>query len=575
LPAPLAVKEVSAVSLTYEEALAQVTGPGQVFEVIEDAVDGRSVRVFKHAPANLGQMLAGARGDESEFLVYEDERWTFDRTMQNADALAHALVHTYGINRGDRVGIAMRNLPEWIVSFAAILSIGAVSVSLNAWWTESELDYAIEDSGLALLIADPERIERAHAPAHSRGVPMIMVRGDQLEPNPTGVARYDEVVQLGNSLPAVEVGPDDDATILYTSGTTGFPKGAVSTHRGVVNGLMGFWCNTTVQSARKGEDALGTGGAFAPCFILIVPLFHVTGCVPVMLSCFGMKMKLVMMHRWDPETALRLIESERVTTFVGVPTQSWDMLESPSFSKYDTSSLASVGGGGAPAPAKLVDRVEKGFTRGRPNIGYGMTETNGFGPGNTGDDYVSHPNSTGRARMSIMDIEIRDQDDEPVPAGTRGQIWMKGPNVIRCYWNKPDATAETIVDGWLASGDLGRVDAEGFLYIEDRAKDMVLRAGENVYCAEVESAIYEHGDVYEAAVFGVPHERLGEEVACVILRQPGADLDADELKDFLAESLAPFKIPSRIEFADEQLPRNASGKILKRTLRDAYFASPA
>jgi long-chain acyl-CoA synthetase len=569
------VKEEAAVSLTYEEALAEVTGPGQVFEVVEDTVDDRTFRVFKHAPANLGQMFAGAREDESDFLVYEDERWTFDRTMRNADALAHALVHTYGINKGDRVGIAMRNLPEWIVSFAAILSIGAVSVSLNAWWTESELDYAIEDSGIALLIADPERIERAHGPAHSRGVPMIMVRGDQLEPNPTGVDRYDEVVELGNPLPAVDVGPDDDATILYTSGTTGFPKGAVSTHRAVINGLMGFWCNTTVQTARQGDDVIGTGGSFAPSFILIVPLFHVTGCVPVMLSCFGMKFKLVMMHRWDPETALRLIEAERVTTFVGVPTQSWDMLESPAFSKYDTSSLASVGGGGAPAPAKLVDRVEKGFTRGRPNIGYGMTETNGFGPGNTGDDYVSHPNSTGRARISVMDIEIRDEDGTPVPTGTRGQIWMKGPNVIRCYWNKPEDTAETIVDGWLASGDLGRIDAEGFLYIEDRAKDMVLRAGENVYCAEVESAIYEHGDVYEAAVFGVPHERLGEEVACVILRQPGTGLDADELKDFLAESLAPFKIPSRIAFVDEQLPRNASGKILKRALRDAYFATPA
>jgi len=563
------------VSLTYEEALAQVTGPGQMFEVVEELVDGRPTRVFSRAPATLVQMLAGARGDESEFLVYEDERWTFDRTMRNADALAHALVHTYGINKGDRVGIAMRNLPEWIVSFAAILSIGAVSVSLNAWWTESELDYAIEDSGLSLLIGDPERIERAHAPAHSRGVPMIMVRGDQLEPNPTGVARYDEVVELGNPLPVVAVAPGDDATILYTSGTTGFPKGAVSTHRAIVNALMGFWCNTTVQGVRKGEDLIGTGGAFAPCFILIVPLFHVTGCVPVMLSCFGMKLKLVMMHRWDPENALRLIESERVTTFVGVPTQSWDLLESPAFSKYDTSSLASIGGGGAPAPAKLVTRVEKGFKRGRPNIGYGMTETNGFGPGHTGDDYVNHPNSTGRARISIMDIEIRDEDGNPVPTGTRGQIWMRSAAVIRCYWNKPEATAETIVDGWLASGDLGRIDDEGFLYIEDRAKDMVLRAGENVYCAEVESAIYEHGDVYEAAVFGVPHERLGEEVACVILRQPGTDLDADELKDFLAESLAPFKIPSRIAFTDQQLPRNASGKILKRALRDLYFATPA
>jgi len=400
---------------------------------------------------------------------------------------------------------------------------------------------------------------------------MIMVRGDQLEPNPTGVSRYDEVVTLGDPMPEVTVDPDDDATILYTSGTTGFPKGAVSTHRAVVNGLMAFWCGTTIQSARKGDDLLG-GGSFAPCFILIVPLFHVTGCVPVMLTCFGMKFKLVMMHRWDPDTALRLIEAERVTTFVGVPTQSWDMLESPSFSKYDTSSLASIGGGGAPAPAKLVDRVEKGFSRGRPNIGYGMTETNAFGPGNNGDDYVTHPTSTGRARTSIMDVEIRDEDGNPVPTGTRGEIWMRGPNVIRGYWNKPEATAETITEGWLASGDLGRIDDEGFLYIEDRAKDMVLRAGENVYCAEVESAIYEHGDVYEAAVFGVPHERLGEEVGCVILRQPGSDLDADGLKDFLAESLAPFKVPSRIAFVDEQLPRNASGKILKRTLRDVHFA---
>jgi len=565
------------VPLTYEEALAQVTGPGQLFEVVESEVDGHPLRVFRNAPANLGQLFAGARGDQAEFLVYEDERWTFDHTMRNADALAHALVHTYGIQKGDRVGIAMRNLPEWIVSFAAIVSIGAVSVSLNAWWTEAELDYAIEDSGLALLIADPERIERAHAPAHARGVPMIMVRGDQLEPNPTGVRRYDEVVTLGDPLPEVAVGPDDDATILYTSGTTGFPKGAVSTHRAVTNGLMGFWCNTTILTAAKGEDLLGGSSGFPPCFILIVPLFHVTGCVPVMLTCFGMKFKLVMMHRWDPETALRLIESERVTTFVGVPTQSWDMLESPSFSKYDTSSLASIGGGGAPAPAKLVDRVEKGFTRGRPQIGYGMTETNAFGPSNTGDDYVTHPTSTGRARISIMDIEIRDDDGNEVPTGTRGEIWMRGPNLIRGYWNKPEATAESIVDGWLASGDLGRVDADGFLYIEDRAKDMVLRAGENVYCAEVESAIYEHGDVYEAAVFGVPHERLGEEVACVILRQSDADLDADTLRDFLAESLAPFKVPSRIAFADQQLPRNASGKILKRALRDTYFgdASPA
>ena len=561
-------------SIGYEEAFAQVTGPGQLFELIEGTVGGIEYRMFKNAPPTLGQLFAGARGVESEFMVYEGERWTFDETMRHVDALAHALVHTFGIAKGDRVGIAMRNLPEWIVSFAAILSIGAVSVSFNAWWTESELDYAVGDSGVSLLVTDPERSERAYGPAHRRSIPILVVRGDRSAPVAEGVRHYDDVVNPGDPMPEVEVGPEDDATILYTSGTTGFPKGAVSTHRAVTQALMAFWAGPTIQSARQGSDPTDSiaGGGFAPCFILIVPLFHVTGCVPVMLSCFGMRLKLVMMYRWDPAAALRLIESERVTAFVGVPTQSWDMLESPDFARYDTSSLATVGGGGAPAPTTLVDRVEKGFTKGRPNIGYGMTETNAFGPGNFGDDYVTHPTSTGRARTTILDVEIWDEAGRPVPVGERGQIWMKGPNVIRGYWGKPEATAEAIVDGWLASGDLGRIDDEGFLYIEDRAKDMVLRAGENVYCAEVESAIYEFPGVYEAAVFGVPDERLGEEVACVVQRKEGAEFSARELQEFLAGRLALFKVPSRIAFTEERLPRNPSGKILKRELRQLYFA---
>ncbi len=556
--------------LTYDEAFAAVTGPGQDFELVEGTVRGIDYRLFKNAPPTLGHLFARARGDESTFLVYEDERWTFDESMRHVDALAHALVHTYGVRKGDRVGIAMRNLPEWVMAFAAILSVGAVSVSLNAWWTENELAYGITDSGLSVLVADPERTERAARVAAERSVPIVAVRTDPAAALPDGVRRYEDVVTLGEAMPEVEVGPDDDATILYTSGTTGFPKGAVSTHRAVVHALMAFWANTTIQSARRGENVLG-GGGFDPCFILIVPLFHVTGCVPVMLSCFGLHYKLVMMRKWEPEEALRLIEAERVTTFVGVPTQSWDLLECPKFADYDTSSLVSVGGGGAPAPATLVDRVEHGFRRGRPNIGYGMTETNAYGPGNNGDDYVSHPTSTGRARTTVMDVEIRDEMGNALPTGSRGQIWMKGPNLIRGYWNKPEATAETIVDGWLASGDIGRIDEEGFLYVEDRAKDMVLRGGENVYCAEVESAVYEHPAVYEAAVLGVPHERLGEEVACVVQRKQGASLTEDELRAFLAERLAPFKIPSLIVFSKDHLPRNPAGKILKRELRTTYF----
>jgi long-chain acyl-CoA synthetase len=559
--------------LGYDEVFAEVTGPGSLFELIEAPVRGVDYRQFKNAPANLGQLFAGARGDDSTFLVYEDERWSFGETMRHVDGLANALVNTFGISKGDRVGIAMRNLPEWIVSFAAVLSIGAVSVSLNAWWTEPEIEYAIDDSGLSLLLADPERVERSHRVACVRDVPVIAVRADEIEPQPPGVQRYEEVVTVGDPMPVVEVGPDDDATILFTSGTTGFPKGAVSTHRAVTQALMAFWADATIDGQRKGQSPITEMEQGGPprSFILIVPLFHVTGCVPVMLSCFGLKLKLVMMYRWDPEAALRLIEAEKVTAFVGVPTQSWDLLESPAFSRYDTSSLAQIGGGGAPAPVKLVGRVEEGFSRGRPNIGYGMTETNAYGPHNQGDDYVSHPTSAGRARTSILDTEVRGEDGKPVAIGEHGQIWMKGPNLIRAYWNRPDETAETIVDGWLASGDLGRIDEEGFLYIEDRAKDMVIRAGENVYCAEVESAIYDHPDVVEAAVLGVPDERLGEEVACVVVRREGATLTEDQLRTFLGDNLALFKVPTRVAFSDEPLARNPAGKLLKRDLRDAYF----
>jgi long-chain acyl-CoA synthetase len=562
------------VGIAYEEATARATAPGQFFETQERDIDGVAYRVFANAPRTLRDLFAPSRDSDRTFLVYEDEEWTFRQVMAESDALGHALVHRYGIAPGDRVGISMRNLPEWIISFAAILSVGAISVSLNGWWTEEEVDFAIGDAGLKLLICDPERMARAHPSCERLGVPILATRTDTLVPVPPGVERWKEVVVEGDPLPEVEIDPEDDATILYTSGTTGFPKGAVSSHRSIAQALMGFASRGTLEGIIKGpEEGTRDPSSNEPCFILIVPLFHVTGCIPVMLSCFAMQYRLVMMHRWDPEKALALIERHKVTMFIGVPTQSWDLLESPSFSRFDTSSLVSVGGGGAPAPPKLVARIEAGFSRGRPGIGYGMTETNAFGPSNTGDDYVSHPSSTGRARTLIMDVEIRDEAMRPVPAGERGEIWMRGPNLIRGYWNNPEATAEVIVDGWLRSGDIGRIDEEGFLYIEDRAKDMVLRAGENVYSAEVEAAIYEHPSVHEAAVFGVPHERLGEEVACVVSLKEGATLDEDELRDHLNLHLAAFKVPTRVAFTTETLPRNPAGKFLKREMRTTYFSA--
>jgi long-chain acyl-CoA synthetase len=332
----------------------------------------------------------------------------------------------------------------------------------------------------------------------------------------------------------------------------------------VLQALLGFGCRAAIERLRRPEEGPGDG---LPVFILIVPLFHVTGCVPVMLSCFASGLKLVIMHKWDPDRALELIERERVTNFVGVPTQSWDLLESPRFADFDTSSLVSVGGGGAPAPPELVKRVASSFSHGRPSIGYGMTETNAYGPQNSGTDYLTHPTSTGRA-TPILAIDVRDPEGRSLPVGERGEIWLRGPNLIRGYWNRPEETAETLVDGWLRTGDIGRVDDEGFVYVEDRAKDMVLRAGENVYCSEVEAAIYEHPAVHEAAVFGVPHERLGEEVAAAVRPKIGRAVTPAEVRTHVAERLAGFKVPARVLVVDEPLPRNPAGKVLKRELRE-------
>jgi long-chain acyl-CoA synthetase len=548
--------------LNYDEAVEAVTAPGQRYETERIVVDGVKLTAFKNVPRSLRELFGSLRGREGTFLVYEDERWSVADFVGRMDALGAALVERYGVRPGDRVAVGMRNYPEWVVSAGAVLSVGAVLVSLNAWWTEDELDYALGDATPTVLIADIERVERTRESAARRGVRTIGVRLDTV---PEGVDRWEEVVQPGAALPEVDVAPDDDATILYTSGTTGRPKGAVSTHRAVLQALAGFGCRTAVVRVLHPDEAPTTPAP--PVFILIVPLFHVTGFVPVLLSCVGNGLKLVMMYRWDADRALELIERERVTNFVGVPTQSWDLLESPRFAETDTSSLVSVGGGGAPAPPELVKRVSSSFRQGRPSIGYGMTETNAYGPQNSGTDYESHPTSTGRA-TPILEISVRDDDGSPMPVGSRGEIWFKGPHLIRGFWNRPDATAEAIVDGWLRTGDIGRVDDEGFVYVEDRAKDMVLRGGENVYCTEVEAAIYEHPSVYEAAVFGVPHERLGEEVAAAVYLRPGVTLTAEELRRHVGERLAPFKVPSRVLVLDHPLPRNASGKILKRELRD-------
>ena len=561
--------------MTFQEACAAVCAPGSMFEIQETEVLGQTSKVFAGTPPNIRALFELAALRTDEFIIFENERWTMPQVLKLAGQIGHLLVNGLGVTKGDRVAIAMRNYPEWIAAFVAISSVGAVVVPMNAWWVTDELVFALEDSGSKVVIADAERLQRMQDAAPGAIDAKVIVARATGE-LPDGVLNLDEAVaQLDDAtMPDADIDPDDDMTILYTSGTTGRPKGAVSTHRAVLSALIAFAARAAVGAVREPEDpaTVEEGGAPQTAFMLCVPLFHVTGLVPVMLGSFVSGAKLVMTYKWEPNRALELIEQERVTNFVGVPTMSWDLLEAETFAERDTSSLRSVGGGGAPMPPELVKRIDENFQRGRPGLGYGMTETNAYGPQNAGDDFVNNPKSTGRP-VPIMDVKVTDLEGNDLAVGETGEIWFRSPSLIRGYWNRPEATAETIVDGWLRSGDIGRLDNEGFVYVSDRAKDMILRGGENIYCAEVEATIYEHPAVYEAAVYGIPNERLGEELACHVMVKEGVTLDAGDLQKFVGERLAKFKVPTVITIVNESLPRNASGKILKRDLRDALIAN--
>ncbi|MBW4030583.1 MAG: long-chain fatty acid--CoA ligase, partial [Acidobacteria bacterium] len=474
--------------LSLRDVISQVSAPGELFEVTTRTRGAVSERVFVHSPTNLRDVFDGARGVAATFLVYEGEEWSFADVMTAVDEFADALVSHFGVRRGDRVAIAMRNLPEWIVAFAATVSVGTIAVSLNAWWSAAELAFVVSDADVSVVVADDDRCARLLDTCRERGTPIVIARGDVTARAPDGAHHWIDVVVKGAAMPVVALAGDDDATILYTSGTTGRPKGAVSTHDALCQTLMAFSTGLVVEGRRRGpRDHVPQDPT---SFILIVPLFHVTGCVPVMLSCFAWHFKLVMMHHWDPEVALALIERHRVTNVVGVPTQSWDLINCDRLTTYDTSSLVTVGGGGAPAPPALAARIEQAFKNGRPNLAFGMTETNAYGPQNYGDDYERHPRSTGQTPTVVMDVEIRDECDQALGAGQAGEIWVSGPTLFRGYWNLPEATSEVLVDGWLRTGDVGSLDQAGFLYVEDRMKDMILRGGANVYCAEVEAILY-------------------------------------------------------------------------------------
>jgi acyl-CoA synthetase (AMP-forming)/AMP-acid ligase II len=545
--------------------VAELTADGAPFALSDVEIDGVAYRSYAAMPAHMGQyfqlMLNHA---QKEFAVYREERYRYGDAYAEAAALGAALVADYGVRQGDRVAILSRNNPQWMIGFIAVLSVGAVAVPMNAWWTTEELDYGLRDSGARVILADRQRIERLEPLVGPRELSIIAI--DDCAGLDVPMRSYHEVVSThsGAAMPEVAIGADDHATIMYTSGSTGHPKGALSSHRGILSALFSWML---LGSATRRLEPEGGERAAPPVGLLAIPLFHCTASHTAFLLSLIVGRKLVIMHRWDAEEALRLIEAERITWFTGVPTMSAELQAAAEHSDRDLSSLKEIFGGGAARPPAQVEKLATTFKKSAPGIGYGLTETNALGTVNSGEIYRARPGSAGRAVPAVTDIAILDEQDQPVAAGERGEVCIRSPANVLGYWNKPGATAEAFRDGWFHTGDVGFLDEDGFLFIVDRLKDIIIRGGENISCLEVEAAIDRHPDVLEAAVFGVPDERLGEVVGCAVVCRPGSQLDAEALRSFLAEHLAAFKIPAHLRFFSEPLPRIASGKIFKRQLK--------
>jgi long-chain acyl-CoA synthetase len=556
--------------LSIEAAIAALTAPGAPFEMEEREIRGLRLRVWKNAPPSLRAVLESTRAHGAlTFLVYEEDRLSYAEHYRRAAALAANLAGCFGIRKGDRVAIAMRNFPEWSIAFWAAAAAGAIVVPLNAWMTGPELQYCLADSGARLLIADNERIARIEP--HLRELPPLMLLGARAAASlPAGALPLEDFMVGDAALPDVALDPEDDATIFYTSGTTGKPKGALGTHRNICTNLVSLAFARARTLLRRGEPLPAPGTAPKTATLLSVPFFHATGCHSVLCAAAYGGNKIVLMRRWEPERAMQLIERERINSFGGVPAMAWQVLEHPAFGKYDLSSVESIGYGGAPAAPELVQRIKEKFPQVMAGNGYGLTETSSVTSQNVAEDYERKPDSAGLV-VPVCDTRVVDAEDRDVPVGSVGELWVRGPNVVKGYWNKPEATEQIFGGGWLRTGDLVRFDEEGFLYILDRAKDMLIRGGENVYCVEVEDALYSHPAVMDAAVIGIPHRVLGEEVGAVVQVKPGAHVSEAELREHVARRLAAFKVPVRIELRREPLPRNANGKILKRDLR-ALFA---
>ena len=546
-------------------AWADLTAPGAAFEVGLVTVRDQTLRHYLRAPATVGEIWAATRAfGDRDYLVFGEDRITYAQAHAITAALTGWLI-AQEVGPGDRVAIAMRNYPEWMLIYWACVSMGVVAVGMNAWWVSEEMAVALIDAKPKVVFCDQERLQRLLLRSDvATASTIVAVR----TPATPGVLQWDEVLRSPPQAAAAEIDPDDDACIFYTSGTTGAPKGAQLTHRGCINNLMNIAFGLEVQGAARPSSTAPVASGSPPVALITTPLFHVTAnnCLAYPATAAGGV--LVLMHKWDAAEALRLIEAEGVTAMSGVPTMLRELLHHPDAAQRDLSSLSSLVGGGAQVPPDLVAKVEAYPSPVRPSSGYGMTEVCGAMTAISGDFFVARPESCGRA-LPTFEVRIVDDEGESVQSGGIGELCVRGVGVIKGYINRPVETRQTIREGWLFTGDIARIDEQGFIYIVDRKKDMILRGGENVYCAEVEAALFRHPAIAEACAFGVTDDRLGEEVGAAVVLRSGSRATAAELRLVLGELIARHKIPRYIWLVDRPLPRNASGKILRRELRDS------
>ncbi len=563
-------------AMSIEQAHALLAQPGSMFELGEADIRGVRTKIWKNAPPTLRELFAfSALFGPRDHLVLDSERATFDQFRAAAATMAHRLIAD-GVKPGDRVAIVMRNLPEWPAAFWGAVLAGAIATPLNAWWTGAELEYGLVDSGSSILIVDVERYERIRehfdaCPA-LRKIYVARARDQIADPR---VAKLESVIgavsdwgKLARTAPPeLEAAPDDDVAIFYTSGTTGHPKGAVLSHRNIISNMLNSASSQARAFLRRGETPPAPDpSAPQKSYLLAIPFFHATGCCAVMLPFLMSGSKIVMQRKWDVDEALPLIERERITHTGGVPTIAWQILEHPRADTYDLSSLEGIGYGGAPSAPELVRRLKARFPNSVPYQGWGMTETSATAISNVAEDYLRKPASCG-VPPATGEAKIAGDDGAELTRGEVGELWYKGPIVSRGYWQKPEANRETFIDGWIRTGDLATMDEEGFVTIVDRAKDMLIRGGENIYCVEVENALYEHPAVMDVALIGRAHRTLGEEPLAVVHLKSGAKATAEELRHHCAQRIAAFKVPVDVIFWPETLPRNANGKIVKKELK--------